>query len=67
MPPKLTGDDLVKDHIKRITEAKGDWFKTLGLEVADTTVDSLKKAYRALVLTLHPDKCKVCNILSLFP
>lgn len=33
----------------------GDYYDLLGVS-ADTSVDSIKKAYRRLVMKLHPDK-----------
>eukprot|EP01061_Rhynchopus_euleeides_P020271 TRINITY_DN33022_c0_g1_i1.p2 TRINITY_DN33022_c0_g1~~TRINITY_DN33022_c0_g1_i1.p2 ORF type:complete len:241 (+),score=121.67 TRINITY_DN33022_c0_g1_i1:54-776(+) len=58
MPPKDT-DEQSKALIKRIEDAKGDWFKALGLEVEETSEETLKKAYRQCALLIHPDKCKV--------
>ena len=55
----MAATDAVKTIMTRIEGAKGDPFKTLGLEVQTTDEDSLKKAYREIVIKLHPDKCKV--------
>eukprot|EP01063_Lacrimia_lanifica_P032255 TRINITY_DN547_c1_g1_i1.p1 TRINITY_DN547_c1_g1~~TRINITY_DN547_c1_g1_i1.p1 ORF type:complete len:263 (+),score=136.15 TRINITY_DN547_c1_g1_i1:85-789(+) len=59
-------EEEAKGIMKRITEAKGDWFKVLGLEIADCTVDKVKLAYKKAVIHLHPDKCKLDGAASAF-
>eukprot|EP00754_Rhynchopus_humris_P035783 Rhum_TRINITY_DN17364_c0_g1::Rhum_TRINITY_DN17364_c0_g1_i1::g.165837::m.165837 len=62
----MAATDAVKTIMTRIEGAKGDPFKTLGLEVQTTDEDSLKKAYREIVIKLHPDKCKVAGARDAF-
>ncbi|KAJ9471842.1 chaperone protein DNAj [Diplonema papillatum] len=52
-------DDEAKQLIKRVTEAKGDWFKILDIEVETATVKLVTDVYRKFAIKLHPDKCKV--------
>ena len=42
--------------IKRIIESNGDVYRVLGLD-AGASAETIKKAYRRLVVKVHPDKC----------
>eukprot|EP01060_Flectonema_neradi_P025612 TRINITY_DN34409_c0_g1_i1.p1 TRINITY_DN34409_c0_g1~~TRINITY_DN34409_c0_g1_i1.p1 ORF type:complete len:246 (+),score=47.20 TRINITY_DN34409_c0_g1_i1:44-739(+) len=48
-----------EEVIKRIEDAKGDWFKILSLDIENASVDEVKKSFRAIAIAIHPDKCKL--------
>ena len=48
-----------EDVIKRVEDAKGDWFKILDLDIEKATINDVKKAFRAIAIAIHPDKCKL--------
>eukprot|EP01059_Diplonema_ambulator_P029541 TRINITY_DN49088_c0_g1_i1.p1 TRINITY_DN49088_c0_g1~~TRINITY_DN49088_c0_g1_i1.p1 ORF type:complete len:231 (+),score=83.96 TRINITY_DN49088_c0_g1_i1:61-753(+) len=52
--------------MKRIDDAKDDWFRILGLELETCTVDDVKQSFKKIVMKLHPDKCKLPGAAEAF-